>query len=258
MTQTPSRHIWYELMTTDADAAEAFYGAVLGWTAMRAPSPDMDYRQWSIDGSGVGGMLALSKDAVAGGMTPMWAGYLFVADVDASCAGVVKAGGAVHMPANDIPGVGRIAMVADPQGALFYVMTPMGEGESTAFAPGVSGHAGWNELHTSVDAQTALAFYAEHFGWGQSGVYDMGPMGPYLLFNTGGDQAGGIMKNPDYPKPAWLYYFVVDDINAATARVKAAGGTVHNGPHEVPTGDWVIAASDPQGARFALLGPNKG
>jgi predicted enzyme related to lactoylglutathione lyase len=258
MTKTASRHIWYELMTTDPDAAETFYGAVLGWTAHKAPSPDMNYAQWMIGDEGVGGMLGLNQAMTDSGMAPMWVGYLFVPDVDASCAGVVSAGGAVHMPANDIPSVGRIAMISDPQGAIFYVMTPIGEGESTAFAPGRTGHAGWNELHTSVDADKALAFYAEHFGWGQSGVFDMGPMGQYLLFNTGAEQAGGMMKNPDYPRPAWLYYFVVDDINAATARVKKAGGTVHNGPHEVPTGDWVIAASDPQGARFALLGPNKG
>jgi predicted enzyme related to lactoylglutathione lyase len=86
---------------------------------------------------------------------------------------------------------------------------------------------------------------------------DMGPMGTYLLFNAGGDAIGGMMNDPAFKRPMWLYYFNVDDIEAAQARVQAAGGSVLNGPHEVPGGSWVIQAQDPQGAKFALVGPRK-
>jgi predicted enzyme related to lactoylglutathione lyase len=160
------------------------------------------------------------------------------------------------MPAWDIPGIGRIAMVGDPQGAAFYVMTPIGAEPSPSFAPGKLGHGGWHELHTS-DWKAAQAFYREQFGWGQTDAMDMGAMGTYLIFNAGADPIGGMMNSPAFPQPMWLYYFTVDDIMAAKARVESAGGAIHNGPHEVPGGNWIAQAQDPQGAMFALVGPHK-
>ena len=253
----PSHFIWYELMTSDLDAAAKFYGAVVGWSVQGAATPGMDYRQWSIDGVTIGGLMAAPPDASGAAMAPVWMGYLDVPDVDAAVAKIKAAGGESWMPATDIPGVGRIATVTDPQGAAFYVMAPIGDGVSQSFSPGLPGHGGWNELHTS-DRQAGFAFYAEHFGWGKSDEFDMGPMGTYVLFNTGGEAIGGMMNSPDSPRPTWLYYFSVDDIHAAKARVETAGGAVLSGPHEVPTGDWVLRARDPQGAMFALVGPNKG
>jgi predicted enzyme related to lactoylglutathione lyase len=252
MSSKSSSFIWYELMTGDVGAAARFYGEVVGWSMSPAGSPGLDYRQWSIGGATVGGAMAIPQDAAANGMRPMWLGYLNVADVDASVAKIVAAGGASHMPPWNIPGVGRIAMVADPQGAAFYVMAPIGEGPSPSFAAGRPGHAGWNELHTS-DWRAALDFYAQHFGWTKSDAVDMGPMGTYQLFGAGGDAIGGMMNSPASPRPMWLYYFNVDEIHAAKARVESAGGVVLSGPHEVPGGDWVVRAQDPQGALFALV-----
>ncbi len=254
MTTSPSHFIWYELMTSDADAAAKFYGHVVGWTAEDAGAPGVDYRRWSIGGEGVGGLMTLPAEAARGGMRPAWLGYVNVADVDAAVAALHAAGGAVHRPAWDVPGVGRMAMVSDPQGAAFYVMTPIGAGPSPAFAPKRPGHGGWHELHTS-DWEAAIGFYGARFGWGRSDTFDMGPMGTYQLFNAGGEAIGGMMNSPTFPQPAWLYYFNVEDIEAARTRVETAGGAVINGPHQVPTGDWMIQASDPQGAMFALLGP---
>ena len=89
----------------------------------------------------------------------------------------------------------------------------------------------------------------------------MGSMGIYSLFNIGGDAAaepmGGMMNSQGFPRPMWLYYFNVEDIDAAKDRVVAAGGSVQTGPHQVPTGQRMIQARDPQGALFALLGPDK-
>jgi predicted enzyme related to lactoylglutathione lyase len=256
MPDKSSHFIWYELMTRDMDAAAQFYGAVVGWTAGQSGQPGQEYRMWSIGGQTVGGLMAIPGGASEGGMQPTWVGYLNVEDVDESVSGLVSAGGAVCMPANDVPGVGRMAMVSDPQGAMFYVMAPLGDVPSPSFAPGRPGHGGWNELHTS-DWQAALKFYEEQFGFGKSEAMDMGPMGTYLLFNTGGDAVGGMINAPDFPRPMWLYYFNVDDIQAAKSRLEGAGGAVLNGPHQVPTGDWIIQARDPQGAMFALVGPDK-
>src|SRR5580658_10127936 len=113
MSNKPSGFIWYELMTSDVEATAKFYGAVAGWSmnpAGVAGTPGVDYRQWSIGDSTIGGAMAIPADAAAHGMRPIWLGYLNVADVDASVASIVAAGGASHMPAWDIPGIGRIAM----------------------------------------------------------------------------------------------------------------------------------------------------
>ena len=134
---------------------------------------------------------------------------------------------------------------------------PPGGGASTAFAPGRSGHGGWNELHTK-DADAAATFYRRLLGWTPDASHDMGAMGSYLTFNGGGDPIAGIFNSPGFPRPKWLYYFNVDDIDAAKSRVEAAGGKVHAGPMPVPTGQWMINASDPQGAMFGLLGQKKG
>lgn len=256
MPNKPSHFIWYELMTTDPEVAARFYGAVVGWSVADSGQTDKTYQQWSIGGQTVGGLLKIGPNASGDGMPPMWAGYLDVADVDASVAGIKAAGGALCMPTMDVPGVGRMAMVADPQGAIFYVMAPIGTTPSPSFTPGRPGFGGWNELHTT-DWRAAQEFYDRQFGWGKSQEMDMGPAGTYLLFNTGGEPVGGMMNDPQSPRPMWLYYFNVDDISAAKSRVEAAGGEVLHGPHQVPTGTWIIDARDPQGARFALVGPNK-
>lgn len=256
MSKTPSHFIWYELMTNDVGAAAKFYGAVVGWSVSTSGQTDKDYRQWSIGGETVGGLMAIPVDAAANGMRPVWLGYLNVADLDASIAGIRAAGGELHMPPTEVPGVGSFAMVTDPQGAAFYVMTPLGTEASASFAPDRLGHGGWHELHTS-DWRAGLEFYRSQFGWAQSEAMDMGPMGTYLLFNTGADAIGGMMNSPDFPRPMWLYYFNVDDIHTAKTRVEAAGGVILNGPHEVPGGSWIVQARDPQGAMFALVGPNK-
>lgn len=124
--------LWYELITTDPDAASAFYGEILGWSTKRSIQPDMDYREFQVSQTSIGGMMAMPADS--GDMRPGWLGYIAVDDVDATLVRVTAAGGTVHMPATDIPEVGRIAMVGDPQGAVFYVMTGIAGMVSMAFS----------------------------------------------------------------------------------------------------------------------------
>lgn len=115
--------IWYELLTGDADAAQDFYGKVLGWTFSDSGQADMDYRLFNAGSEMVGGLMALTDEMKSGGAQPCWLGYVGVDDTDAAVKKIVANGGAELMPAMDIPDVGRMAMVADPQGAPFYVMT---------------------------------------------------------------------------------------------------------------------------------------
>jgi predicted enzyme related to lactoylglutathione lyase len=247
--------IWYELMTGDAEAASAFYGAVLGWRMSKAPG-GMDYHQvMAEDGDFVGGMLPLNEDMRAGGARACWVGYIGVDDVDASAAAITKAGGRVLMPARDIPGVGRIAMVSDPQGVPFYIMRGAVDGVSRAFASErpQPGHCAWNELFTT-DQAAAVQFYGKQFGWTVDGEMDMGPLGKYQFLRHGFMLGAVMTKPPHVPVPGWNFYFRVTDIDTATATVKARGGQVLHGPQEVPGGDFVINGIDPQGAGFALVG----
>jgi uncharacterized protein len=252
-----SSFIWYELLTNNPDAAATFYDAVFGWKVSDSGQAAMDYRIISMNGSGVGGLMALPPGAVESGMRPGWVGYVSVADVDKAVASITSAGGMQYMPATDVPGVGRLAMLADPQGAMLYVMKPISAGVSTAFAPGQSGHCGWNELHTK-DWTSALSFYKAQFGWEKVHAMDMGPLGIYLQFNYGnGNAVGGMLNEAQAERPYWLYYFNVDDIESASKRVTANGGKALMEPHQVPTGDWIVPAFDPQGAMFAIVGPKR-
>lgn len=251
-----SNFIWYELFTNDMEAAQKFYGHVVGWHTMDSGQTDKDYRILMAKDVGIGGLMAIPPDAAQQGMKPRWLGYISVPDVDKAVTAITTVGGLVQWPATNIPNVGRIARVSDPQGAEFYVMTPSGEGKSAAYAEGVPGHCSWNELHTS-DGAAGLKFYSEQFGWTNTKNMDMGPMGTYHVFSVDShEDIGGMMTMaPDCQSPAWTYYFCVDDIETAKTRVIEAGGVVVMGPHAVPGGGWIIQAIDPQECKFALVGP---
>lgn len=253
MTNPHGTPIWYELITSDPDAAQAFYTDVIGWTVGRfpgAPAGPVDYRIFSApDGEGVGGMMKSPE----GGPPPVWFGYIGVDDVDAAVDRISAAGGAVCMPPMTIEGVGRLAMVADPQGVTFYVMKGSSLEASTAFKRMALGHGEWNELQTSDD-QAALAFYGDQFGWAKDGAMPMGEMGEYSFLSHGGGMIGAVMKASPGETPRWNYFFRVGDIDEAKQRIESAGGSIRQGPIQVPGGDYVIYAVDPQGATFGVVG----
>ena len=144
-------------------------------------------------------------------------------------------------------------MLKDPQGAAFYIIQPAPREQRPESAPEV-GEGSWHELMTT-DAEAAMKFYTEVFGWQPSDVMDMGAMGKYYMFNRPIGMIGGMMNKPPemaQVPPYWGIYFRVSDINAAAERIKANGGQILNGPMEVPGGDWIVTATDPQGATFSL------
>lgn len=249
MPRTPD-FFWFELATGDVDAALAFYTAVVGWTAADHDTPGPRYAVVEAAGRGVGGV----SGTLAGGM-PGWSGYIYSDDVDATASAIAAAGGAVHHGPGDIPGVGRFAVVADPQGAPFKLLKPGGP-DQPPVAPYTPGHVGWNELHTT-DAPAALAFYGAQFGWAAAREVEMGAMGTYHIFAIDGADGGGMMNSPLAPPCFWLPYFFVADIDAAHDRVMAGGGKVLHGPAAVPGGGFILQGRDPQGVMFALTGPRR-
>jgi predicted enzyme related to lactoylglutathione lyase len=252
MTNRLGTPIWYELMTTDTEAAQKFYADVVGWSIV--PSPLANTADYLIltasDGQGVGGMMTLPDGAL---MKPGWFSYIGVQDVDGTTQKIKQLGGGVHMDPRDIPGVGRFAMVADPQGMVFYLMRGDSPEDSQAFHATAPGHCGWNELVTS-DHKAALAFYGELFGWENNESMSMGEMGDYCFVDHAGKRIGAMMTAGAGWPTRWTYYFNVPSIDAAKERIEHADGTVTMGPHEVPGGMHIIMGTDLQGAAFALVG----
>jgi uncharacterized protein len=264
MTRSHGSFIWYELMSPDPAASKRFYDSVVGWSIdENQVAPEVDYRMIRrSDGGNAGGVLTLTDDMRSHGARPVWLGYLHADDVDTTVEAIRTDGGQVLMPPWDQPGVGRLAMVTDPQGAPFYLMDPIPpEGDpgavSDVFSTDEPQHVRWNELSTT-DQDAAIAFYKRHFGWGQDGDMDMGEHGRYAFIQSDGTSIGAIMpKMPEMPVSLWTYYIGVDDIDRATAAVTAGGGRILNGPMEIPGGEYALNAMDPQGAAFGLVGPRQ-
>lgn len=246
------RFVWYDLFTTEKDAAVSFYTKVIGWgTELWKGGPE-PYTMFKTDAVSIGGVVGLPAEATAKGATPHWMAYVGVANVDETLETAVGLEASVVHAAQDIPSVGRFAVLGDPQGAVIAVFT------SARQMPGVSGPPGpgivsWHELATT-DYEAALGFYEKLFGWQKTEAMDMGEMGTYQMFGNEGTSVGGMFNKPaDMPgPPAWLYYTMVQDLHAAIETVKENGGQVINGPMDVPGGDHIAQCKDPQGGMFAL------
>lgn len=248
--------IWFELLTSDPDAAGRFYSDVVGWSIQDSGMPDMDYRIFNAPDGSVGGLMKM-PDGMSSG--PVWLGYVATEDVDRTAAEVQRAGARPQMPATTIEGVGRIAMLADPQGATLYVMRGASDETSTAFkqAKDGVGHVAWAEL-TSPDPDASSEFYGTVFGWRRDGAMPMGELGKYEFLHNASGNFGAVMPSSvPGSTPGWLYYVHVADIDRSAERIRSGGGAIVQEPIEIPGGDYSLVAADPQGARFGLVGPRK-
>jgi uncharacterized protein len=257
MSETVCPFVWHDLITTDTAAAKAFYAQVFGWSMQAFPGAN-EYTVLTAGSTGMGGIMPIPAEASARGAPACWQGYIAVPDVDQWAARVQAKGGSIVQAPQDIPNVGRFAVAADLHGAVFILFKPNGEAPADKPTPGAPGTVGWNELHAG-NGLAAFDWYADLFGWSQVRDMDMGPMGIYRLFSTGGaDAAGGMMtRAPETPGPFWAYYFNVETLDAAIERVQAGGGKVLNGPMEVPGPMYVANCQDPQGAWFSLVAPQR-
>ena len=184
--------------------------------------------------------------------------YLHVADVDSAVAEIEADGGRQLMAKTTIP-EGSFAMVTDPMGTPFYVMSPVPppgkpDAKSDVFSVSEAGHMRWNEL-ASPDQARAKDFYARHFGFEFNNSMPMGEMGDYCFIEHNGTVLGAIMRQQPGQPPLWVPYIGVTSAEAARRAIEANGGKVLNGPHQVPGGEWVVQAEDPAGARFGVVGP---
>jgi predicted enzyme related to lactoylglutathione lyase len=245
------RFVWHDLATPNPDAAKAFYPQITPWQTQAWDDDATDYTMWTLEGAPIGGVTPLASDVASTGMSPQWLAYVSVYDVDASVRQVASLGGQVRMGPKEVPHVGCWAVIADPQGATIGVFEPAATPPGHAGPPNI-GEFSWHELSTT-DYKSAAEFYRAIFKWEKISDYDMGEMGMYYMFGQRGETYGGMFdRRPDMPPPNWLSYVRVEGVKPVADKVKQLGGTVFNGPMEVPGGDWIAQCVDPQGAAFAL------
>lgn len=250
----PSNFFWYDLVTTDTKAAAKFYGDVVGWTYEDMSQPGNAYGIFKVGNAGVAGLMPFPQ-----GMQghPGWNGYIGVEDVDAAAKKVGELGGTIHRGPIEVSGIIKFAVAADPQGAVFIIAKGLSTMPMPELPVGTPGTIGRRELYTA-DWKKDFDFYARMFGWTKAEAHDMGEAGTYQLFAAGAAPIGGMMNRPAMmPMSWWNYYTNVDSIDAAVSRIEKAGGAVKMGPMEVPGGQWIVQAQDPQGAFFALVAPKR-
>ncbi len=253
MAQSTSRgrFVWHELLTNDPKAAIDFYTRVIGWKA-QVWDKNPAYTLLLAESGPIGGVMEPPAEAKSAGAPPNWLSYIDTPDVSATVDAAVRLGAKIYKPVTQIPDVGRFAVLADPQGAVFAVITP--QSPSQINDPPLLGEFSWHELATT-DQAASLGFYQQLFGWEKTEAMDLGPMGVYQMFGWAGKGMGGIYNKPkEMPAaPQWLGYAVVPDSRKVAEAVPASGGKILNGPMEVPGGGGLIVMCvDPQGAPFAV------
>ncbi len=251
-TSLHGRFAWYELLTTDPEAAEGFYTRVVGWGTQPFPGLETRHAAWTAHDEPIGGVIELPPDAVGAGAR--WVLYVAVTDVDATVEKARSLGGRVEQGPRELPGEGRYAILSDPQGAVFAVLQPSDPERFEPETVPAPLEISWRELATT-DREAATEFYAALFGWQRRSAIDRGePVGVYQEFGRPGLPLGGIYTKPDRVPftPQWLIYAKVPDLEASLAAATAAGGKVLTGPMEIASGDRIAEIQDPQGAAFAL------
>jgi predicted enzyme related to lactoylglutathione lyase len=245
--------VWYELVTTDPKAAVAFYKDIVGWTATPFPAAGEYEVLNNAAGKGMGGVMKMPDGM---NVPPHWVMYIGTPNIDDTIKHIERLGGRTLSPPIEMPDVGRLRTMLDPQGAMFSLIQPASAERTPDMPPGI-GDASWRELYTT-DAQAAMKFYTEVFGWQPTSEFDMGgDMGKYYMFGRSFPLGGMMTKTKDMAQlpNAWGIYFRVLDVDAAAERVKAKGSRVLNGPIDVPGGDRIVMCTDPQGAAFNLQHP---
>lgn len=246
MAYTTNRFCWHGCISTDTDAAKAFYTQVLGLGVETVPMGDMQATFFSAADKN----FAHLTDPPMEGVPSHWNNYLRVDDVDATAAAVVANGGAVVVPATDIP-PGRFSVVSSPSGATFTLFREAGE--TSEHHPGGNGSVHWVELHSqSLDAD--LAWLTATFGFDVSEMPM--PQGKYYLLNSDGELRGGAMAAHDASVPSmWLTWIQVGDVDATVTSVGSHGGNVLAPTWDVPNVGRMSIVQDPTGGVFGVITP---
>jgi predicted enzyme related to lactoylglutathione lyase len=243
--------IFVELVTPDLAAAKTFYAGLFGWTFRDVPIGGAEYAEASLNGHPVAG-IARRVAPSAERRQPAWLDFIAVNDVDAASKTALQGGAKLLSPPHSVPGRGREAVFADPQGAVFAVLaSSSGDPPDVLAAPG---EWIWSSLSTS-DPETDAAFYQTLFDYE---VFDLpaDPGAQHLMLASESfarASANTLPENRPKARAHWLSYVRVDDVDASVARLTALGGRVLVEPRVDRHGGKVAVVADPLGAAFGLL-----
>jgi predicted enzyme related to lactoylglutathione lyase len=245
----PGTFCWSELSTTDLEGAKSFYAGLFGWEAIDNPVPgDGVYSMQNLGGRPVAAIAPQPQQQRDAGVPALWNSYVSVESADAAAERAKQLGGTVHAPPFDVMDVGRMAVIQDPQGALFMLWQP--RAHIGAALVNVPGAFVWNEL-ASPNVEASSAFYGALFGWTITPM-EGSSLGTYLGIKNGDAMNGGIRElSPPGTPPHWLVYFGVEDVDAALAKVGELGGSTLLGTTDIQIAKIAVVA-DPQGAALAL------
>lgn len=251
-THAPGTFCWTDLAAHDNEGAKAFYTALFGWTVEDMPygeGPNEVYSMFSRGGHHVGASYTMDETQRSQGVPPAWLSYVAVESADRSAARAAELGGTVLAEPFDVLDSGRMALIADPGGAVLGLWEPRAH-------PGFGvrdeiGSLCWTELATR-DVDRARDFYTGLFGWG---TQEMDTGIQYTMFTLGEGMAGGMYTlPPDLEMPvSWTPYFAVEDADATGERARELGGTVLMGPDDIPDIGRFVLLQDPQGALFYAI-----
>lgn len=237
---------WADLSVPDLPRGVAFYAAVLGWSLVDSGEEFGNYHIAQVDGRAAAGVGPVMQE----GQPSFWTIYIASDDADATVKLVGEHGGAVVMPPMDIAGNGRMAICADPAGAVFGVWQALG-----MIGAGVHSEPGgiaWEDARLT-DVEAGRAFYSAVFGWRYEPIpgidlADYGTFGPDQRPYGG---LGGMMGAPEGTPSHWLIYFGTADADAAIAKAQELGGQVLRPAEDTPFGRMAVV-TDPFGAPFAV------
>lgn len=235
---------WADLATPDIDGAKSFYAALFGWDYHEEQTESVPYTMADKNGLSAAGIGPLQGD-----MPSVWTTYISVDDADEIAGAITEAGGTILMEPADIMDSGRIAMAADPTGAVFGIW--QAKEHSGAAIVNEHGALNWNELQTD-DVDKAVDFYTAVFGYeAETGE---GVSGPYTSLSVGERAIAGAMPKPVPEIPNyWGVYFAVDDIDDALETAKDNGGQLTYGPMDIPDVGRAAGVVDPFGAHFTVI-----
>ena len=232
------KFVWWDLVTPNVGAAAAFYGQVLGWDVR--PLTD-DYAVISNDGRPIGGITLSDSPNEVG-----WIGSLSVGSADGAANWAKGNGGRVLDDPVDVPDRGRMAVLADPQGAVFTALVSS-SGDPADSDPGFGDWA-WAELWTT-DIDAAADFYRRLVGYQFAALGD----GEYHVFGRYDVPRAGVVRIEwDGIEPNWLPYVRVADVSAVAGRVEQAGGKVLLEPTADFEDGKVAFIGDPTGGVLAV------
>ncbi len=249
-THRPGHFVWFELFTDDAGASESFYEGLFGWRAVTSCNGHHHYRMMTSAGEPVGGVITLTTRATQS-VDPQWLPYVSVPDVDEAVVSATHNRGVLLAQARNVGGLGRFAVVADPNGAELAVWRSS-RGDPPAPAQPKNSTFCWTEVH-APDPDGAAHFYRKLLTWNRQ---NPGDSEENWVFARGATQAASLVRQARASTSSWLCHLLVPDLDRARERAIELGGELEIEEIPAPGFGRYAIIRDNVGAKLSLFTPN--